>query len=273
MHSFFDDVYPAVEKFEYGAYCSASEKNEIDTPMHTHNKGQFIYAQKGTLHIITEHHQYFLPVEHFIWIPQNTRHRVWTNNTHIMMFTIYFDTQHQQNDFYDETGVYVVNNLLHEMITFATQWHGHIDRHMPVAYPFLQALKAILPTLRTVAKLPLLGFVQAKNERLLKVMDYMRENINHKISLSLVAEKFGFSPRSLSRLFSVEGISFNAYLQSVRIVKSMELLAEKNMDVNTVSIFVGYESPASFSKVFKKFTGMLPSDYLKSPHKNLPRKE
>ncbi len=263
MHSFFEDVYPAVEKFKKGAYCSASERNEIETPLHAHNKGQFIYAQKGTLHIMADNNQYFLPVEHFIWIPKNTTHRIWTNNTQIIMFTIYFDNENQHDEFFKHTGVYKVNNLLHEMIVFARKWDGYINIHTPVAFDFLQAIKAILPELSKIRKPPLLGFVKSNNKRLVEVMEYLRGNLEQKIDLTSVAFKFGFSTRSLSRLFSTEGINFNSYLQSVRIVKAMELLAEKSMDVNSVSLMVGYESPASFSKIFKRFTGVSPSEYLK----------
>ncbi len=263
MHSFFEDVYPEVEMFRKGAYCSASERNEIDTPMHMHNKGQFIYAKKGTLHVMAENNQYFLPVEHFIWIPKNTSHRIWTNNTHIMMFTIYFDNHDLMDEFFRHTGVYKVNTLLHEMIEFSRKWDGHIGKQQHVAYHFIQAIKAILPEMSKIRRLPLLGFVQAQNIRLLEVMDYLKENLDQKIDLTCVALKFGFSTRSLSRLFSTEGINFNSYLQSIRIVKAMELLAEKNLDVTSVSIMVGYESPASFSKIFKRFTGVRPSEYMK----------
>ncbi|WP_158799248.1 AraC family ligand binding domain-containing protein [Pedobacter sp. L105] len=110
MYSKFEDV----NTFKFGAYCSASERSEIDTPFHAHHKGQFIYAQKGTQNIYTDDNHYFLPVEHFIWITKHTTHRIWTNNSQIVMFTIYFDQTDEQEKFFEEAGVYTVNNLLHE---------------------------------------------------------------------------------------------------------------------------------------------------------------
>lgn len=261
MHSYYEDVLPAVESFQIGAYCSTSEQSEIDTPFHQHNKDQFVYAQKGTLHVSTRTNRLFLPVEHFLWIPRDTEHRVWTNNTQIVMFTIYFDREKASDPFYSKLGVHAVNRMLHEMIHYAKDWNGHINQKHRGRFEFLQAFKAILPDLSTVRKPPMLGFVQASNQRLKSVMEHMRDHLDEKITLNGMAEKFGFSPRSLSRLFQKEEINFTEYLQAIRIVKAMELLAEKNLSVDTVSLLVGYESPSSFSNIFMRYTGMRPSEY------------
>ncbi|RFM34099.1 AraC family transcriptional regulator [Chitinophaga silvisoli] len=259
----FDKVYQDVQRFRLGAYCSTSEKGEIATPFHTHNKGQFIYAEKGTLHIATADRQYFLPVEHFIWIPRGVTHRMWTNNATVRMFTIYFDNQHLEDDFYQTTGVYMVNNLLHEMIRFVLSWEGHIGKSEFSSYQFLQALKAILPGVSKTRQLPLLGFIKPRDERLQEVIDYMRKHLDEKLELGQVAGKFGFSTRSLSRSFNAEGTSFIEYLQSLRIIQSMELLAEKDFSISRIAAMVGYDSITAFSHTFMRFTGIRPSAYTK----------
>ncbi len=150
------------------------------------------------------------------------------------------------------------------MIYYARQWNGHIDINQYGPFQFLQAFKAILPNLSSANKPPMLGFVHASNKRLSAVMDYMRDHLEEKLSINDIADKFGFSSRSLSRLFQKEGVNFTEYLQSIRIVKAMELLAEKNLSIDTVSLLVGYESPSSFSNVFMRYTGLRPSDYIKN---------
>ena len=262
MHTPFEPVFQAVEQFEAGAYCSASERSEIDTPFHAHSKSQFIYAEKGTLHIFTATGHFFLPVEHFVWIPRGTEHRIWTNSTHTMMFTIYFDSRDETDGFFTETGIYMVGRLLHELIGFARQWDGHVGPANGPGFKFLQAFQAILPQLSQLTKLPMLGFVRTKNERLRTVLDYLQANLAARLDAASVAARFGLSDRALSRLFHAEGLSFVVYLQSVRIIRAMELLAEKNMNVSLAALHVGYESVAAFSKVFRRFTGLRPKDYL-----------
>jgi AraC-like DNA-binding protein/quercetin dioxygenase-like cupin family protein len=270
MPSGFEHVYKEVEKFKAGAYCASSVKEEINTPFHSHDKGQFIYTVKGTLHIDTETNHYFLPVEHFIWVPKNVTHRMWSNNSSFRMFTIYFDSDGEQAQFFDNTGVYMVNDLLHQMIAFARQWEGHICENDFAAHKFLQGFKAVLPQVTKAGSLPLLAFVRPHNQRLLDVMEYMRLNMEHKPDLKNTAQKFGFSERSLSRLFKSEGISFIEYLQAVRVMRSMELLAEKNLNVNMVGLKVGYESLTAFSNIFMRFTGVRPTDYTKNLKSNPP---
>lgn len=259
----FDRVYQEVQRFRLGAYCSTSEKGGIATPFHMHNKGQFIYAEKGTLHIATEDRQYFLPVEHFIWIPRGVMHRMWTNNATVRMFTIYFDNQHMEDDFYHTTGVYMVNNLLHEMIHFVLSWEGHVGKNNFSSHQFLMGLKAILPGLSKTRQLPLLGFIKPRDERLQEVIDYMRKHLDEKLELGQIAVKFGFSTRSLSRSFNAEGTGFIEYLQSLRIIQAMELLAEKDFSVGRIAAMVGYDSITAFSHTFMRFTGIRPSAYTK----------
>lgn len=265
----FEYVFAEVEKFKLGVFCASSLKEEIDTPFHKHDKGQLVYTVKGTLHINTEERQYFLPVDHCIWIPKNLVHRMWTNNTSFRMFTIYFDDEVEESGFYSNTSVFSVNVLMHEMIKMARGWNGYIAKNDAVKYKFLQGLKAILPEIAGFDHLPLLAFVNPVNERLVEVIAYIRANISTKLKLEEIANRFGFSSRSLSRLFSKEGISFIEYVQSARVVKSMELLSEKNHNVNMVALHVGYESITAFSNIFLRFTGIRPAEYLqKQQNKN-----
>lgn len=264
MPSGFEHVFNEVAKFKTGVYCASSVKEEIDTPFHQHDKGQFVYTVKGTLHIYTENNHYFLPVAHFLWIPRNVVHRMWTNNSSFRMFTIYFDNQGEQAGFFDHTGVYVANELLHQMIVFARQWNGYIGKTDIAAYKFLQGFKAILPEAAETGRLPLLGFVRPHNDRLSEVMQYMRANMENKLELTGIARKYGLGERSLSRLFKSEGTSFVEYLQAIRVVRSMELLAEKKLNVNLVALKVGYESLTAFSNIFLRFTGVRPTDYIKN---------
>jgi AraC-like DNA-binding protein len=54
------------------------------------------------------------------------------------------------------------------------------------------------------------------------------------------------------------------YLQSVRINKAKEFLVTERFTVNEVSELTGFSSPFYFDTVFKKETGMTPTDYIRS---------
>ncbi|NMA65820.1 MAG: helix-turn-helix domain-containing protein, partial [Clostridiaceae bacterium] len=51
------------------------------------------------------------------------------------------------------------------------------------------------------------------------------------------------------------------YLTSVRITKAKEKLSTTNMKSAEIAYKVGYNDPHYFSHVFKKETGLRPTDY------------
>ena len=80
---------------------------------------------------------------------------------------------------------------------------------------------------------------------------------------SKLAVQFGFSERSLYRLFQKDlGMSFIQYLTIRRILKAIELLLEKKLAVNEVALAVGYNSVPTFSNTFYKILRQRPSEYI-----------
>ena len=96
-----------------------------------------------------------------------------------------------------------------------------------------------------------------------KIQSYINENITRRLSLGEIADIFGYSQGYLSSLFSkYAGINFVDYVTNARIQKAKELMASNQVKVYEVASDLGFESSFYFSKVFKKVTGMSPSDYL-----------
>ena len=94
-----------------------------------------------------------------------------------------------------------------------------------------------------------------------KVIRYIDENYADKnISLALVADKFNISAPHLSRIFKKETSQrFIDYIIYKRIERSKEILLTTNMRISEVGNAVGYETQASFMRIFKKYTGKTPT--------------
>ncbi|WP_231571138.1 helix-turn-helix domain-containing protein [Gordoniibacillus kamchatkensis] len=92
---------------------------------------------------------------------------------------------------------------------------------------------------------------------------YMEQSFaNPNLSLDYLSEKFGINGKYLSKLFKEEtGEKFVDYLIELRIRHARKLLAESGRSVQEVAEEVGYASAISFSRVFKKVTGVSPGDY------------
>lgn len=94
------------------------------------------------------------------------------------------------------------------------------------------------------------------------VKSYIKENFNEDISLSEVADYISFSQYYLSKLFKeVEGVNFKDYLIKLRMEEAKVLL-KQGKKISNVAEAVGYSDPNYFSRAFKKYTGISPSEYI-----------
>ena len=109
---------------------------------------------------------------------------------------------------------------------------------------------------------------QKQNQRNLRVveqmLEYVRENYTKEISLIELSKHIYLTPNYLSILFSKHmGKQFNDYLCEFRVGKAKELLLTGNYKVYEVGEIIGYKNLDYFRKIFKEYTGVSPSDFLK----------
>lgn len=106
---------------------------------------------------------------------------------------------------------------------------------------------------------------KVSNSDILKVdiLNYIDENIsNPNLSLESVSDYVGKSVPYISKFFKKQiGDTFLDYLNHRRINKAKALLNGQTTIAEIASL-VGYNSDASFRRVFKKYEGMIPSEYI-----------
>lgn len=228
---------------------------------HTHLKGQLTYVEGGIIFLYTKEKSYFLPARHYVWIPAGVEHHLQHRYQAAVVRNIYFDTTtDHENSFYNQIGIYPVNNLLLEMFLFSERWNGNINPNTK-EYDFLNTLKNILPV---VSEHPLpIALPTTENQRLRPVLKYIIDNLaNDRLSLESVDKATGFSARTLSRLFQAAmDTSFFQYLKLARMIKAMEKLLETDLTISEIAYGVGYNSISSFSNTFDKMVGKRPSEF------------
>lgn len=94
---------------------------------------------------------------------------------------------------------------------------------------------------------------------------YIKNNLNQDLSLNKIAQMFYVSPEHLTRQFKKElGISFYQYVLRERVNLSKEMLANQpEISLTEVAFAAGFSTPSHFSRVFKTFANMAPSEYKK----------
>jgi two-component system response regulator YesN len=95
-----------------------------------------------------------------------------------------------------------------------------------------------------------------------RICSYIEGHLDEDLSLVRLADRFHFNPSYLSRLFKQEsGKNLSEYIDEARIRKAKELLARGDLKILEIGERVGYEAPHSFTRFFKKLTGMSPQAY------------
>lgn len=91
---------------------------------------------------------------------------------------------------------------------------------------------------------------------------FIEENIAREVSLEEVAELLGLNPSYFSQLFKqVTGETFVHYRISRRMERAKKLLGQSRYRITDISFEVGYADHPHFTKTFKKYTGLSPSEY------------
>lgn len=82
------------------------------------------------------------------------------------------------------------------------------------------------------------------------------------LSLKKLGEVFHFHPNYLSYTFKeYTGEGFSRYLSGIRLRRAGELLRATAIPVGTIAEQVGYRDAFYFERVFKRDTGLTPSEY------------
>ena len=100
-----------------------------------------------------------------------------------------------------------------------------------------------------------------KDSTVVEMIRFVKDNYQDKISISDLSKKLAYSESMLNRKFKKEvHITFNEYLNRYRINKAIELLKNSDYNITEISYMCGYSSAKYFSRVFKKYLGVSPSD-------------
>lgn len=129
----------------------------------------------------------------------------------------------------------------------------------------LSRLKIRISVERSAIKSPApLSNRQYTAEEIVKsVEEFIKTNYARELSLEDIARQFNVNAPHLSKIFlKYAGESPSRYIMSLRMNEAKHLLSQKQeLSVKEIGEVVGYPDPYYFSRIFKHFTGMTPTDY------------
>lgn len=105
-----------------------------------------------------------------------------------------------------------------------------------------------------------------RNEQLVqKIKTYIRDHISESLTLTTISRIVNYNEAYISRLFKqINGMGISEYISLERINKAKDLLVTTSDSMQNIAAATGFDTAQYFSLVFKKTTGVSPSEYRRS---------
>lgn len=145
---------------------------------------------------------------------------------------------------------------------------NQVGRYFMFKTHLMQMLLLVIRDITDVAKPEQKGYnfeSYNKSYAVNRIINYLNENYEHKISLEQIAHNMYLSPVYISKIFKEEtGESPINYLIKIRLEKAKDILLNgQEGSIKNIANQVGYDDVYHFSKLFKKYYGISPLYYKK----------
>lgn len=95
-----------------------------------------------------------------------------------------------------------------------------------------------------------------------KIKSLIETRYNENLTIAQIAEEVYLTTTYVCLIFKQEtGYTLNEYMTKVRMDKAIELLKDSSIRLYDICYTIGYSEPGYFSKLFKRYTGLSPSEY------------
>lgn len=98
-----------------------------------------------------------------------------------------------------------------------------------------------------------------------EIKNYMMSKVTDKLDAAEICTYFGYSRAYICRLFKTQcGVSLMQFYIQQKVEYSKQLIQERRHNICQISNMLSFDNPQYFSRVFKRVTGLTPSEYSRS---------
>ena len=223
---------------------------------HCHRRAQLLHATKGLMEVEAGGRTWVIPPGRALWLPPGIAHEVRMRGR-VSLRTLYIEPE-RCLAYTPTLPCFVrVSPLLRELVERACE--------LPVDYEASDRARLtvdlMLREFEWSQELSLPD-LRAADSRLQLVVKGILADPECQGSLPEWAALAGASSRTIARLCQHEfGMSFAHVRQHLRLLVAIPRILSGDQ-ISKVALYVGYDSPAAFSTVFRRVLGTPPSKYL-----------
>nr|WP_312986014.1 helix-turn-helix domain-containing protein [Clostridioides sp.] len=249
--------------------------DEID--LHWHNEYEFIFVLEGSIEVCIEKDVYYLKESDVMLVNGCEFHsikKIEDQNLVLILkvapdfyddcFPIFknlkFECKSFNNDSYDEEKFEIIRNYISNIAWNITQKNKGYELTVG-SYLYLLGDHLI-----NNFKYEIVDTKKHNHDRdvtrINNIINYINDNLFRNITLKEIAEKYHLNYHFLSHFIKDKiGMSFQEYLNKIRLDKAEYLLTNSNSNISDIAISTGFSSTSYFNKLFKKKFNCSPSEY------------
>lgn len=104
--------------------------------------------------------------------------------------------------------------------------------------------------------------IQDNEEAISLAIEYVKQNLNLKLTRKEISQHIHLNPEYFSRLFHKKvGYTFKEYVLREKMKYAAELLVNTSLSVGTIAGKIGFENFSHFSHTFRKYYKQTPQEY------------
>ncbi|MFQ6792947.1 MAG: helix-turn-helix domain-containing protein [Thomasclavelia sp.] len=243
-------------------------------PAHWHRSAEILYVKRGKLNIWMNKKKYELNRNDFIYINSKEVHSTQSpEDNEVIVLQIPGDFLEM---FSNKESLYIncntleleesktlakIRKLLYQMYVCSKRQD---EAFYLKFYSYLFDLGYILVKNFRVKEDVIDINTQKYLDRLSEICGYIKVNYRDNLTLNNVAERFGYTPQYLARLFQkYTGSTFLTYLNNIRLDAAFKQIMGTDYSILTIAEENGFANVKSLNKLFKETYNMTPNAYRK----------
>lgn len=254
-----------------------------------HDFWELLYVDKGEINVMGDDHQYTLGKGEMIFHKPNQWHNVVANGKVAPnLVVVAFDTRSNAMSFFDDKVLSIDDVIKTHLISIINEAHNAFSSDL--SDPMMKGLKKrkhvqfgaeqlirlnlewiLLQLIRgeelytTVARTNSNIREYAQEEKLSIIINFLKENVNSRLTLEDICHQTLLSKSSLIKIFKEGmGMSVMEFFKRLKVEEAKTLIREGNHNFTEIATLLGYNSIHYFSRTFKSVTDMTLTEYASS---------
>ncbi|WP_170311504.1 helix-turn-helix domain-containing protein [Vallitalea okinawensis] len=263
----FSEVY-TIPKFVAVGINKAEEKWSFWE--HLHHSNEYVYIRKGAVKYWCDDQEHIAHAGDFYIIHPGQKHRE-VSYIEPLEF-IYLKFRYKQMDQLSHPQEQIIRNADKDIVTLMEQIIIELEEQELGTKQIVEAI--ILQLIWRVKRRLNLNNdcdqvkIDSKNIIVQEAIEYIKSHQHEKITVKQIAENCNVSTDYLAHIFKeITEFSLLQYVDHIKMDEASIMLLNTDMNIRQIAYELGYNDALYFSKKFKKFFKLSPTDYRKQ---NMP---